>query len=224
MAFERQWLATPAKTLTLNGGTNGLVTVGSTSGLKAKQVVKLEAAGVDTQNFEVKRVLSDTTLYVGPVDKNIKSRSDVSAYTTAANATIQGILQKRNDIPREDRERSVYEEEPTLAKRVILVDEYGNFLDAGPEQINGNVAVAGVPNTVAPTSGKHIQTAFIACNSVVDPWNPNAIGDAIRFSLDDGTTWTTLMAGESQHIPGIYNNVQVDTNINGTLYQVILWS
>jgi uncharacterized protein YaiE (UPF0345 family) len=96
--------------------------------------------------------------------------------------------------------------------------------DSSPEHFNGNVASAGTPVTLTPTSAKPVQLAFIHCNSVRDPSNANAIGDAIKFSLDGGVSWTTLMSGESICVPGIYANLKLDTNENGTYYEVILWS
>lgn len=92
------------------------------------------------------------------------------------------------------------------------------------EHFNGNIALAGTPTTITPTSARNIQQFFIMCNSVNDPWNPNAITDALRFSLDAGTTWTTVLSGESQYVSGDFASFQVDTNVNGTNYQIIVWS
>jgi len=96
--------------------------------------------------------------------------------------------------------------------------------DSTPEHFVGSITTAGTPITITPTSVKAIQYAFIMCNGTRDPWNANAINDAIKFSLDGGTTYTTLMSGESQYIPGIYADLIIDASDDGVYYQVIVWS
>jgi hypothetical protein len=93
-----------------------------------------------------------------------------------------------------------------------------------PEHFNGSVATAGSPIIITPTSANPIKNVFIQCNNTRDPINPNALNDAIEFSLDGGTTYTVLMSGESIFLPGVMNSLKLDTNVNGTFYQVILWS
>ncbi len=95
---------------------------------------------------------------------------------------------------------------------------------ATPEQFDGNVPTAGTPITITPTSGDKIQLAFIHVPGPRDPDNPNALGDAIKFSLDGGTKYTTLLANESIFMPGIFDNLKLDTNEDNTYYQVIVWT
>ena len=102
--------------------------------------------------------------------------------------------------------------------------EIQDIKDSDPECFTGNVATAGVPVTLTPTNGRIIQLAFINVNSTRDPDNSNSINDAIKFSIDGGVSWLTLMTGESQYIPGIFTDLRLNTNSNGTHYQVILWS
>jgi len=96
--------------------------------------------------------------------------------------------------------------------------------DSDPEHFNGDVTTAGSPETVTPTSGKAVQLAFIQCNSTRDPVNDNNINDALYFSIDGGTTYVTLMAGENIFVPGVFTSIKLDTNTNGTYYQIIVWS
>ena len=44
-------------------------------------------------------------------------------------ATVSAVIQSKSKTPPADHEHAVYEQEPTLAKRVIGVDEWGNFYD-----------------------------------------------------------------------------------------------
>ena len=52
----------------------------------------------------------------------------------------------------------------------------------------------------------------------------NNINDALYFSIDGGTTYVTLMAGENIFVPGVFTSIKLDTNTNGTYYQIIVWS
>lgn len=93
-----------------------------------------------------------------------------------------------------------------------------------PEHFNGNVASAGTPVTITPTNSRPIQLAYIMCNSTRDPDNSNNINDAIKFSLDGGSTYSTLMSGESQYVPGVFDNIKIDASDDGVYYQIIVWS
>jgi hypothetical protein len=128
--LEKRLAAILPQSFTTNGGTDGTITVADASLFKVKQEVILKAntlSNLDT--IEVKRVLSPTQLAVGPKSGNIDTRSDVSAYTVALNASIFANEQKRPSIPMEETVRAVYEEEPTVAQRSILVDKIGRKID-----------------------------------------------------------------------------------------------
>ena len=58
-----------------------------------------------------------------------ETKSDISAYLVADSATVSASPQDKNITPPVDHEHAVYEQEPTLAKRTISVDEFGNFYD-----------------------------------------------------------------------------------------------
>lgn len=126
MAFEKVWLAVPAKSFTSNGTAQGVVTVASTKGLYAKQKVFLRGTAQTTTQLEIKRVVSKTQLWVGPIKTDIKAYSDISNFTTAAASTIEAPEQPRPAIPQVEMDRATFEEEPVVARRVVLVDELGN--------------------------------------------------------------------------------------------------
>lgn len=130
MAIEKKWESIPPISFVIDGTVDGIVTIPSTSGFKTKQEVFLAATGQDTIQLEVKRVNSSTQLVVGPKGKNLSTVTDISLYTVAASAQIYADEQARPSIPLQEHERAVYEEEPTVAKRVFLVDELGNPFDA----------------------------------------------------------------------------------------------
>lgn len=155
--FEKRFAAVPAQVFTADGGANGSVSVADTSLFKVKQQVIVTATGQPNLDaLEVKKVLSPTSMIVGPSTGSINTFTNLSAYTVLAGASIQANEQKRPTIGADDFERAVYEEEPTVAKRVILVDEFGNkYSEANPlptsATFSGAISVGevdqGEPNT-----------------------------------------------------------------------------
>lgn len=126
MAIERKFDKIEPITFTSDGTSGGVVTVSDTKGFRVKAYVVLSANTLPTLQLEVKRVLSKTQLRVGPKG-SIDLKSDISAYTVSLNSTISQPEQDRPGVPTEQHERAVFAEEPILAKRNILVDEYGNY-------------------------------------------------------------------------------------------------
>lgn len=139
---ERNWLKIEPKSLTSDGTVGGLVTLDKKAIclFRVKMVVVLEATGEPPLRVEVKRVVSDTQMIVGPERSRTnpppKNRPlvddfiDISAYTTAKGSTIRAYDQKRTGVPVDQIERFVYEEEPVMAYREFLVDCFGRPIDS----------------------------------------------------------------------------------------------
>ena len=135
MAIEKTWERVGPIAFTADGTESGLVTVGYVGCLKVKSKIKISAVGEEDLVLQVKRVISLTQLYVGPeVDNtypsrpknNLKSRSDISAYTVAKAATITAAEQPKVLIAPKDITQAVYEFEPTVALRIFNVDKVGD--------------------------------------------------------------------------------------------------
>jgi hypothetical protein len=126
MALQKNWLAVSPRPFTANGTSLGVVTVAKTKGFYVKQKVYLKSNTINIQKFEVKRVISKTQLWVGPVEESLKVVSDISNFLLADAAYIEAHEQPRFSIPLTEHERAVYEEDPVVAKRVTLVDEIGD--------------------------------------------------------------------------------------------------
>lgn len=152
MAFERQWASIAPRAFTANGTTLGVVTVASTTGFRIKQVITLTNTAVpnSSQSFQVKQVLSKTQLVVGPIDQKIPGTpSDVSSFTVALGANISAGKQDKNAVPEKDHYSAVYEGDPVVADRVILVDENGEIVgENNPLPVNASVTVVVPPITV----------------------------------------------------------------------------
>lgn len=130
MAFERQWATVAPQAFVANGSQFGLITLADTAGFKVKQCAYLVATGQPTLPVQIKRVLSPTQLIVGTINNAQIGQwppLNISAYTLANNATIGAEMQSKSNIKPDDIEVATYEADPTVAVRVVEVDQYGNF-------------------------------------------------------------------------------------------------
>lgn len=125
MSIEKRWGAIPAVSFLLDGTIDGLVTLDTPVDLHTKQIIFLTSNTQPTKQLQVKRVLSKTQILVGLLTTKINVYENVSAYTILDSAALFALEQPRPDIPAIEHERAVYEEEPVVAKRMILVDDTG---------------------------------------------------------------------------------------------------
>lgn len=177
MAIERLWERVSPIAFTADGGQDGLVTVSSVECLKVKQTVKITAIGQPTLKLEVKRVASPTQLYVGPIqnsnrqkgNKNLLSRTDLSAYTVANSAQILAAEQSKPRLKPEDIIQASYEQEPTLALRSYLVDKVGKAFGSSenPVNITGSLEVdletpnkQSIQNITLPTANTEVSVSL----------------------------------------------------------------
>lgn len=177
MAKEKQ-LPRAIQSFVLNGGSDGLVTVASTKKFKVKASVLITATSLPTLTLEIKEVINSTQMIVGMAG-NIKLTSDVSLYTVALNAQIEQPKQPRPQVHIDDQNMATYEQEPTLARRSVLVDEFGNFYDTdNPFKVqlsDGSINIGSV------NAELEVQL------SRKDNW-PNAgdVHDSVRIGNQDG--------------------------------------
>lgn len=194
--YEKRFAAVPAQVFTADGGADGSVTIANTSLFKVKQRVNISAIGQTNIEVEVKRVVSSTVMIVGPTTGNINTFSNLTVYTVAASAQVFANEQKRPQISADDFERAVYEEEPTVAKRVVLVDEFGNkFNEDNP----------------LPTS-----STFTGSISVgeVDQGDPNTDNKAWPVKITDGTNPLSINPDGSINVNISSSNIADGLTIN----------
>lgn len=129
--IEKRLKAVAPQLFTLDGTVNGIVTITDTRLFKVKQKIIIKATALPDLNLEIKRVYSSTQLAVGEIkhQQGIDHRSDISAYILANAPFIFANEQPRSSVPEQEVERSTYEEEPTVARRVMLVDILGDRAD-----------------------------------------------------------------------------------------------
>jgi len=128
--MEKRWKSVPPQAFTSDGTVQGKFTVADASLFKVKQIVTLSATGQPTLSLEVKTVIDAVTMGVGPIGGDIKAYVDISVYTIVAGAFIFANEQPRSTVPEQAIERLTYEEEPTVARRVVIVDKLGNKIDS----------------------------------------------------------------------------------------------
>jgi hypothetical protein len=149
MALEKTLLAIPAQLLISNGGRYGQVQIPSTVGFKLKQRVQLFSNNIAGKvEFEVKRVLDETNLIIGPKSQSLEDTADLTNYLTAMNAVILAPEQPRQAITPDLFSRAVFEESPTVAIRTFAVDHLGRrYTEANPFPVqlsNGSINIGTV--------------------------------------------------------------------------------
>jgi hypothetical protein len=171
--IEKRWKAVPPQLFTADGTADGKILIASDAChlFKVKQQVILKSNTVPSHDIlEIKRIM-DGAIYVGLKSENIDSRYNLSAYLVADSASIEAIEQKRSSVPFEEFTRAEYEEEPVVAKRVILVDECGDKYN------DGNPLPVTIPDVSITVGDLDVQVdgVYDSVNNL-DPDNVGLIG------------------------------------------------
>lgn len=128
MAFEKRWPTVSPNPLVIDGTAEGLLGVADSRPFYVKQLVVLSSSTQPAIEFQVNRIVGNL-ITVGPKGSNIHSTSDISGYLVSDGASISVPReQPRPAISPDDVIRAIFEEEPTVALRSMLVDEYGDSL------------------------------------------------------------------------------------------------
>jgi hypothetical protein len=151
MAREKYWAAVGPVPFLSNGTAWGEVELLSTFGLSVKQRVIIQSSTTQRTDLEIKRVLSETRIVLGRAGRNIDDTIDLQDYTTIDGAGLRALEQSRPNIPPNDRELSLFAEEPIVARRVIPVDFLGRYYtDINPFPIDGTISVEDGSSLVTP--------------------------------------------------------------------------
>ncbi len=191
MGFERDLSPVAPILFTANGGTEGQITLATTLGLFVKQIAQLNATGQLTLTVEIKSVISETQILVGPPKTPITTKSDVSAYTTALGANISAAKQPKATLPMESRLYASYIQEPSNSWRVTPVDSFGNSIDSTnplPVAFDGTVNIGDV-HIVGPAPE----------NNELDVNNDGSIN--VNIVNSTGNSTTKLIYNEAPSVP-----------------------
>lgn len=135
MAIERKWLTIPPRLFTADGTDQGVITVSTTKDVRVKMLAVIQAPNLPPIQTQVKRVISETQFVVGPTPQELQGKAglrtttDISAYTVAEGSFFYCAEQDKSMLKPDDIEQATYEQEPVVARRVISVDQFGNFYD-----------------------------------------------------------------------------------------------
>lgn len=161
MGLERNLSAVPPVLFTATGTQYGVVTVTSTANFYVKSIACIQAASVNGGNptkVEIKRIVSDTVMWVGPPG-TITLRTDLTAYTVGAGSIMYAEEQPKAKIDMETRLLASYIQEPINGWRVQPVDSKGNPISADnplPVVFDGTISIGAVEvhgqngNTIEP--------------------------------------------------------------------------
>lgn len=215
MALERRWRYIPPIQLSQDGGQDGLVVLADTIYFKVKQKIKIQALGEPDLLLEVKRVISPTRLYVGPLDTNINSRKDISAYTVAKISKISAEEQDKKVPGWEDQHKHSYEQEPILARRVIHVDPYGDFYTVSnplPVQLSDGAINIGSVNAELEVQLSHKDNV----PNAGDVADSTQVGDGVEIlQINPDGSITVAMGGVTGTLK-IHREAGAITNVSET--------
>lgn len=194
MANEKKWDLVPPQPFTATGTVDGHITVADSRLFHVKQTVIIFSDALGPILFQTKQINSLTDIVVGPVSQDINSRSDMSAYLLSSNPMISANTQERYTIRPEAITRAVYQEEPAVAIRTLMVDPLGDFYDDEnplPIAFDGTISIGRVE--VEGTNGNTIE--------------PNPSG-SVNVVVENGNSSTTRsIYAEQMVVPDLATNI-----------------
>lgn len=224
MALEKTLLAVPVQLLSSDGGKYGQIVVPTTVGFKLKQRVSLFSNTQVKTIFEVKRVVDETNLLLGPLSPNLDDRSDLTLYVTATNAAIYADEQIRQAIPPDLYSRAVYEESPTVAIRTFQVDHLGRSFSVDnpfPVQLsNGSIDIGTV----------NAQLEMFITHKDNDP-HPGDVHSSLRIgdgtdelevNSDGSINVNVLGSGASDNVISTFN--EISSVASGALTDIVTYT
>lgn len=163
MAIEQKLAAVAPQLFTSDGGQYGVIKVGNATGFKVKQKVVIVAVGQETLQLQIKRIIGPDTITLGPFPttqntNTLTARTDLRQYTIAASAYIYAEEQDKPKLKPDDILQAVYDQEPTVAFRNVLVDRFGDYYGEGnplPIAFDGTISVGNV--TIQDDDGDELE-------------------------------------------------------------------
>ena len=221
MSYHDKTCPVVSQNLTVTGGTDSTLTVADTSGFFTNEKCMLTGNGLSVELI-IAEVESSTVLRMaqyqyaplGTVPSRINSGLDLSAYTVAGGAALTSI--KGQPKPVLDAGSTPYYEhqpDPVSAKRVMLVDQQGNYANIANISVTINasdtvsVSVLNASLTVSPVlTASNFQYAKIA-NATLTAANVNITNTIQIMSLSRNTKviqcFNSLNAGASLTLNGV---------------------
>lgn len=210
MATEPNFNAVPPVLLTANGTTTGILKVTDTIGFYFGMQSVLKNNASLTTTVYVKRVVDNTTLWVGPTKAGMDLNIDLSAFTLATASTIEAPEQKKQTVPMEARLLATYETDPVNAWRTKSVDPYGNPYTASnpmPVVMDGDITIGTVE--VKGTNGNFLEPNDDGSVKTVQLFN-------IPYDTITATYPTSVQEVYKSRVGGVSGTVQQTVTVNYT--------
>jgi len=238
--FEKRFPSVPPQSLVANGTSLGKLSIPDACAFKVKQQVVLTSLTQQSLRLEVKRVENQNDLFLGPISdhqhkSSISERTDISAYTVADSASIYAEEQKRSNIPEQEVERLTYEEEPTVARRVVIVDKLGDKIDSSnplpvaATVILTNVATPSLFNVSCPNAG--VEYSQLLPNNTAQiqlkARNSQAKLQLAWISGTTSTTFLTLTPGSIYTLDSVKltnKTVYFNSSKDNTIVEILTWA
>jgi|GEM_PF-2379132 len=190
MAIEQKWLSVPPRLFTVDGSSLGIITLANAKGFKVKQLVVISAVSLPDLRLQVKRVISDNQLIVGPIptragESLLTKRSDLSAYTVSLGAFVYAEEQEKAKLKPDDIWQAVYDQEPTVAVRTVGVDQFGRYYETDnplPVRLSDGSINIGTVNAELEVQLSHLDNSP----------NPGDVHDSIRIGGASGNELEVL--------------------------------
>lgn len=242
MAIEQKWPTVAPQLFITNGGTQGQIKVSDVRGFKVKQFVVISATALPDLRIQVKRVVKKTgTIIAGPPPDQqtqgkagLRTTTDLSLYTTAAGAFIYAEEQDKAKIKPDDQDIATYEQEPTVARRVVSVDQFGDFYDNDnplPIAFDGTVQIGDVTikdgdgdqlevnpdgsinvNIISATSNSLIKNTYGTASAVPSGIETTIVSYMVPLILTSALLQRISVSGENVGRYRIYlNGTPIDT-------------
>lgn len=234
MAFEKRLPRVAPQPFTSDGTAKGVLTVADSCIFKVKQHVLITADGLDPLELEIKCIDSSTSIRVGPRGGSIKATTDISSYTTVLNAAIEALEQKHPAVPVQEIERYIYEEEPTVAQRTILVDKLGSLIDDGnplPVEATISTSNVGTPtiyNVDADTAGsEYSQVLPDNTGQFLVRARNNAKLQLSYISGQTDTNYLTVMPGNIYTVEAVKltgKTLYFQSSKDNTVVEIVAWT
>lgn len=132
MAIEKTWPAVAPQALTADGTLDGTVQIQNAWLFRVGQEVLLKSNTQNPRVLKVKGIDFPSTIKLGLTGFGINQLEDLSNFLVSENSTISANKQGRPHISPDEVMRAVFDEEPSVALRSVLVDRYGNYVGQDP--------------------------------------------------------------------------------------------
>jgi hypothetical protein len=205
---EKKFYSIPDTLLTADGTADGLITVPSTYPYKVGMVVSLSSTTLQPRRLKIKRVISETEMYIGEEKTKINEYSDLSIFLLADAATITYLEQQRPVIDILEIQRQVYEEEPTVALRQHSVDWLGRPYDKTnplPVQLSDGSINIGTVNAELEVQLSHLDNVPDA-GDVADSVQVGDGNDILQINADGSINVNVVQSTDNtENILNVYD-------------------